>query len=85
MVENDIHSELFFRTWVNGELTGTYGSLRVPKRNDYYNTEPFGDEELIPQPAVSPPTNDFYNVELPPLNLEADCKCSGFIRGYESI
>ena len=62
------------RTWVNGELVGTYGSFTLPGQDDHYNTEPFGDEEPLPPSAVPPTTRGFYNEEFSPLNLEADCK-----------
>lgn len=62
------------RTWTNGELVGTNACFTLPGQDDFYNTEPFGDEEPVPPSAIPPTTRGFYNEEFPPLNLEADCK-----------
>lgn len=45
-------------------------------RDDYYNTDPFGDEEPLSPSVLPSTTRGFYNEEFSPLNLEADCECN---------
>lgn len=55
-----------------GDLSGEFGSAKIPNTADFYNTKPFGEDDPIPEKPPASTQRGFYDQEFSPIRLEND-------------
>ncbi|XP_050308382.1 histone-lysine N-methyltransferase 2C-like isoform X2 [Anthonomus grandis grandis] len=53
-----------------GDLTGSYGNASLPGCSDFYSTEPYGDDEPIPEKPPASTQRGFYDEEFPLIKFD---------------
>ena len=55
-----------------GELKGEYGNAYMPGYSDFYNTQPYGDHEPLPEKPPASTQRGFYDQEFPLIKFDAE-------------
>lgn len=55
-----------------GDLVGTYGNAVLPDISDYYNTQPYGDLDPLPEKTPASTQRGFYDQEFTLIKFDTD-------------